>query len=173
MTVTLDSDMSKIVLVVLVVFLGGIGGLCAELLKVRKIGGVDEEGILEKSKRLTGRFYDVGTPATVFLGAVAAALAMGVFDPVTEVPVSTDTAAASAEEPKEQYDIWRLCLLCIVAGFTAPKFLTTLQERFLALVTAEKVQSRLDAAAEVAKNADNPNAAVQAVLEAPSRPPGG
>ncbi len=171
MTVTLDSDMSKIVLVVLVVFLGAVGGFCAELLKVRKIAGADEEGVVEMSKRLTGRFYDYGTWASVILGMVAAAIAMGVFDPVT-TPAPAEGAAASAEAPKEQYDIWRLCLLCIVAGFSAPKFLTTLQERFLALVTAEKVQSKLDSAAQVAKNPDNPNAAVVAILEAPPRSPG-
>ncbi|MEA2396584.1 MAG: hypothetical protein QOK25_140 [Thermoleophilaceae bacterium] len=145
MTFELEKTGAKLALVGLVLIAGALGGFAAELLKVRKVDGQNEEGVWEGWRRLTNKYYDLGTPASLFLGMIAAALAMGIFSPIDEVAKGTAKV--------HQYDLWRVVALTLTAGFSAPKFLATAQERLLALVTQTRFQSALESAQQAAQQA--------------------
>ena len=144
MTIDLDTTMTKIVLGLIVVGAGAVGGVAAELLKTRKISATDEEGGWEMPKRVATRYYDLGGWASVLLGIVAAAVAMGLFDLVKEVQRAVP-AAPTDQSPTtitiEQYDLWRVVAVALVAGFSAPKFLATAQERLIALVSQQQMET--------------------------------
>jgi uncharacterized membrane protein YeaQ/YmgE (transglycosylase-associated protein family) len=137
-TVDLTSDKTKLVLVVLVLVCGALGGLAAELMKTRRIAGIDEEGGVERPAKLTPRYTDWGAWATIILGIVAALIAMWAFDLIDQVP-----KGGTATGNKDQYDIWEVVGVTLVAGFSASKLLTLLQERMLALLTAEQMKERM------------------------------
>ena len=144
MTVELDTTWTEIVLGIIVVAGGALGGFSSELLKTRKIAGVDEQGVIERRQSLTARFYDAGTWASVLLGVVAAAIAMALLNPIEEIAaVAPADATASATEPTEQYDFWKVLGLVLTAGVSAPAFLAITQERFLALATQDRFAGAL------------------------------
>lgn len=191
MSVELDSDGAKYVLVAIVLLGGMLGGVAAELFKTRKIGGVDEEGGWELRGRLTPRYADWGGWASVVLGVVAAGIAMGLFDQVEDVakvtPAEGSTPASTTTV--EEYDVWRVVAVSLIAGFSAPKFLALAQERLLALTTQERFGGALltaraatDAQVKQAEGATTPELAkqqaevIQAITDSvlpPSRSTGG
>lgn len=150
MTIALTNDDTKIVFGVIVVVAGLLGGLAAELMKSRKVGGADEDGALELPKLLSRRYFDVGFPASMFLGAVAAAVAVWVFDLVDQVPEGGKIV--------DKYDIVKVVGVSLIAGFSAPKFLQTAQERLLAQMTAQRFESGLRTVAAATKSAQTPPA---------------
>ncbi|MCA1678531.1 MAG: hypothetical protein LC777_06085 [Actinobacteria bacterium] len=104
-----------------------------------------EEGGWEKRSDVSPRYSDWGGWASVLLGGVAAGIAMGLFDQVRDV---TRIVPASGSTPPttttvEEYDVWRVVALTLIAGFSAPKFLALAQERLLALTTQKKFESAL------------------------------
>lgn len=165
MDFALESDGAKLAFLAVVVASGMLGGLAAELLKTRKIGGRSETGVLEGSKKLTSRFYDLGTPASLVVGVVAAILAVALLQPIDEV---LPPGAEPGTEPTSEYDLLRLIAIAIVGGFAAPKFLTLAQERFLALVTTERFETALGAIDKTTGGAANEaperEAAVKAIV---------
>jgi hypothetical protein len=174
-TVDLTSDKTKLVLVLIVLVCGALGGVAAELMKTRRIANVDEEGGVELPERLTPRYYDLGVWASIILGLVAALISMWVFDLIDQVP-----KGGTATGTKDQYDIWEVVGITLLAGFSAPKFLMLLQERMLALLTAEQMQERLGGTRTVMhqlaqRSPDSPQvqdaAEVVNALAAGARPP--
>jgi hypothetical protein len=139
MTVDLTTTKTKIVFWVIVAVCGALGGLAAELVKSRKIGHRSEEGAIELSKRLSPRFLDIGTPASLFVGLVAAAVAVWIFDMVSTVPHGTGTDAGTVD----QYNVAKLVGVTIIAGFGGPKFLQNAAERMLAVVDQQHMETAL------------------------------
>jgi H+/Cl- antiporter ClcA len=153
MTIDLTSTKTKLVLALLVVLAGAIGGLAAELMKTRKISGTDEDGGIELPKLLSRRYFDLGFPASLFLGVVAAAVAVWVFDLIQTVQQSGKSV--------DQYNIVRVVGVTLVAGLSAPKFLQTAQERLLAQMTAQRFENGL-------RTAGAANTAAQGTAPAPT-----
>src|SRR6476469_1189427 len=112
MTVDLTTTKAKIVFWVVLAVCGALGGLAAELAKSRKIGPRTEEGAIELSKRLTPRILDIGTPASLIVGTVAAAVAAWIFDLIDTVPRGTGATATMVD----QYDVVKLVGVSLVAG---------------------------------------------------------
>ena len=181
MSVELASSGAKYILVAIVVLGGMLGGIAAELMKTRKIEGIDEEGGWERPTKLSVRYADLGGWASVVLGAVAAGVAMGLFDQVQDVAkavpgTGTGTAATPATTTTvEEYEVWRVVATTLIAGFSAPKFLALAQERLLALTTQKQLEGTLlttsavaNAHAAQAADAASPQMAVQqaAVIKA-------
>jgi hypothetical protein len=181
MNVELASSGAKYVLVAIVILGGMLGGIAAELMKTRKVAGIDEEGGWERPTKLSARYADLGGWASVVLGVVAAGVAMGLFDQVQDaakvVPgTGTGTAATPASTTTvEQYEVWRVVATSLIAGFSAPKFLALAQERLLALTTQKQLEGTLlttsavaDAHAAQADSAATSEMAVQqaAVIKA-------
>jgi uncharacterized membrane protein YeaQ/YmgE (transglycosylase-associated protein family) len=145
MSVELDSDGAKYLLVVIVLLGGIFGGIAAELFKTRKVRGVDEEGGWELPSKLTSRYSDWGGWASVLLGIVAAAIAMGLFDQVEDVAkvVPGEGNKPPTTTTVETYEVWRVVAVTLIAGFSAPKFLALAQERLLALTTQTRFEGAL------------------------------
>jgi uncharacterized membrane protein YeaQ/YmgE (transglycosylase-associated protein family) len=145
MSVELDANGAKYVLVAIVLLGGLFGGIAAELFKTRTIRGVVEEGGWERRSRVTTRYSDWGGWASIVLGIVAAGIAMGLFDQVQDVtkvvPASGNTPATTTTV--EKYDVWRVVAVTLIAGFSASKILALAQERLLALTTQKQFESAL------------------------------
>jgi hypothetical protein len=139
MTVDLTTTKTKIVFWAIVALCGALGGLAAELVKARKIGPRSEEGAIELSKRLTPRLLDLGTPASLIVGAVAAAVAVWIFSMVDTVSRGTGASAQIVD----QYNVVRLVGVALIAGFSGPKFLQTAAERTLALIDEQHMETAL------------------------------
>jgi hypothetical protein len=139
MTVDLKTTAAKVVFWVLVVVCGALGGFTADLVKTRKIGGRDEEGVIERSAGLGQRYLDLGTIASLIVGAVAAAVAVWIFDIVNTVTIGTGTAAKTVD----QYGVIQLVGVSLIVGFSGPKFLQTAAERTLALVDSQHLETAL------------------------------
>jgi hypothetical protein len=144
-------------------------------MKTRRIADVDEEGGVEPPKKLTPRYTDWGAWASIILGIVAALISMWAFDLIDQVP-----KGGNATGNKDQYDIWEVVGVTLVAGFSATKLLVLLQERMLALLTAEQMKERMfgtrtvahEALATVNSAQDAQNAArVVDAVAAGKRPP--
>jgi H+/Cl- antiporter ClcA len=117
---------------------GVIGAFVAELMIGR--GKKKETGMFELPRR-TGRFWDLGSFVSVPFGVVAAVLAGFFFSPLEEIEPTTMGAEATTE-----YDVVKLIAIGLLAGLASASFLKTARERFLSLLTTERVTQALELA---------------------------
>jgi hypothetical protein len=97
---------------------GAVGGLGAELLLQR----ADNTGTVEIPGRLKGtRFVDLGFPASLILGAIAAVAILYFFPPVTEKIIAGSTGAPP--QTTQEYDL--VVALSLIVGSAGPAFLST------------------------------------------------
>ncbi len=123
--------------------LGAIGGLAAELLLKRS----DNTGTLQLPSRLKGtHLIELGFPASLIIGAIAAVAILYFFPPVTGtlMPGTNGAPATTTQD----YDLVKLVALSLIVGSAGPAFLSTAQSRLASALNAQKV----DTAVETGKN---------------------
>lgn len=135
--ITLTTMRSVIAFISVAALCGLIGGVVAELLVAR--GKRKETGLWERTRR-QGRFFDVGSLASLPIGLVAGVIASYLFSPARQVVTATGTTT--------QYDLVRLVAVALLAGLSSSTFLAVLQERFTALATADRLKQALISAAD-------------------------
>jgi hypothetical protein len=127
--IELDSTWNTIVMLMVAFGVGAIGGLVAELLESR--GKLQIKGALELPKRVSSRYFDLGFPANILVGAVAAVAILYFFPPsqqiVTENPGGEPTTTV-------EYDLTKLVALALIVGSAGSRFLAALQARTIAAV---------------------------------------
>lgn len=112
-----------------------IGALVAELMAAR--GKSKETGMFELPRR-RGRYFDVGSLTAIPAGALTGVIAVFLFSPTREIVEGTTSTT--------KYDLVRLIALSAIAGLSATAFIASLQEKFTALLTAERLTKALEAA---------------------------
>lgn len=164
--IDLNSTTDYVYMLLIAAGIGAIGGLGAELLLKR----ADNTGTLLLPSKLSGtHLVEVGFPASLMIGAIAAVAILYFFPPV----VTTVTAGRNGGAPTTtlQYDVVKLAALSLIVGSAGPAFLSSAQARLASALDAQKV----DAAVETGKNqlaqiAESAKAAVPgAVQEAVAR----
>jgi hypothetical protein len=153
--IELTEDFDYVYMMLIAAGVGAIGGLGAELLLSR----ADNTGTLEIPGRLKGtRFVDIGFPASLIIGAIAAVAILYFFPPVVE----TITAGANGAQPEttHEYDLVKLVALALIVGSSGPAFLKTAQSRLMSALNAERAatavqtgKTQVDQVAESAKAA--------------------
>jgi len=109
---------------------GAFGGLIADLMLVHD----KESGRFELPQR-AGRFFDLGTVATILVGAAAAIVAIYIFPPETitrEVGETTETFT--------RYEIWKLVPISVLVGTAGGSFLAAAQSRAMAAAKEQQVR---------------------------------
>jgi hypothetical protein len=164
--IELTQDWDYVLMILIAAGVGAIGGFGGELLMSR----ADNTGTVETPGRLAGtRFVDIGFPASLILGAIAAVAILYFFPPVVE----TITAGANGAEPEttQEYDVVKLVALSLIVGSGGPAFLQTAQSRIIAAVNAQTAASK-DEAGKTAVDQINasavsgmPGAVMKAVTE--------
>jgi hypothetical protein len=118
---------------------GAIGGLGAELLLQR----ASNTGTVELPGRLKGtRLVDIGFPASLIIGAIAAVAILYFFPPVVE-KVTTGAGGAPPKSTHE-YDLVKLVALSLIVGSAGPAFLTTAQARVMSSLNAQKADTAVE-----------------------------
>jgi hypothetical protein len=133
LVIELTQDWDYVYMILIAAGVGAIGGFGGELLMSR----ADNTGAVEMPGRLPGtRFVDIGFPASIIIGAVAAVAILYFFPPVVE----TITAGANGAEPEtsHEYDLVKLVALSLIVGSGGPAFLQTAQSRVMAALNAQK-----------------------------------
>jgi len=138
--IKLVQDVDYIYMILIAGGVGAIGGLGAELLLKR----ADNTGTIEVPHRLKGtNLVDIGFPASLILGAIAAVAVLYFFPPVVE-KIAT---GASGEQPKvtNEYNVVKLIALALIVGSAGPAFLATAQSRLMSALNAQKLGTAVDA----------------------------
>jgi hypothetical protein len=158
--IDLVKDVDYVWMVVIAAGLGAIGGLGAELLLQR----ADNTGTLEIPGRLRGtRFFDIGFPASLILGAIAAVAILYFFPPVVEKVI---VEAGKEPRTEHEYDLVRLIALSVIVGSAGPAFLSTAQARVMSALNAQKVGTAVDTGqAQVDQVVESAKAAVPAAVQ--------
>jgi uncharacterized membrane protein YeaQ/YmgE (transglycosylase-associated protein family) len=162
MTVDLTTTTTKVVFWILVVLCGVVGGFAADLVKTHKIGGQDQEGVVERPTYLSQRYLELGVFASLIVGAVAAAVAVWILGTVQTGTTGTGTAAKTVD----QYLVVKLVGTSLLVGFSGPKFLQTAAEKVLAQVNAVHLETGVRAAAAASAASAQSPALTRAVPEA-------
>ena len=132
--ITLVEDMDYVYMILIAAGIGGIGGLAAELLLKR----ADETGTIELPGRLKdSRYVDIGFPASIILGAVAAVAILYFFPPVVDRIRGGKTVT--------EYDLVKLVALSVIVGSAGPAFLTASQSRVMSAINLQKAESAVEA----------------------------
>jgi hypothetical protein len=140
--------------------LGAIGGLGAELLLKR----ADNTGTIEIPRRLNASLIDLGFPASLILGAIAAVAATYFFPPVVEQMASGINGGAV--QTTREYNLLKLVPLALIVGSAGPAFLASAQARLMSALNAQKVETTAAAAKTQFKQlADTTRAAVPMAVE--------
>lgn len=164
--VTLGDDIDYVYMILIAAGSGLIGGVGAELLLQR----ADNTGIVEIPGRLKGtRFVDVGFPASLILGAIAAVAMLYFFPPVVE---KINLGAKGAPPTlTHEYDLVKLVALSLIVGSAGPAFLSTAQSRLNSALNAQKADNAVETGkTQVDQVSESAKAAVPgAVQEAISR----
>jgi hypothetical protein len=135
--VGLETGLDLLWMLVLAAVVGLLGALLAELLVGR--GKAKETGLFELPRR-RGRYVDAGSLVAIPSGAFAAIIAAYLFAPTREVtegdPPTTTT----------KYDVLRLIVVAAIGGLSSAAFIASLQEKFTALLTADRLREALGTA---------------------------
>jgi hypothetical protein len=159
--IDLKETADYVVMILVAAGVGAIGGLAAELLLERS----DNTGTVELPGRIVGtRFLDIGFPASLLIGAIAAASILYFFPPTTE----TVTPGASASDPATtvvQFDLVKLVALSLIVGSAGPRFLAAAQNRVLAAVNEQKAGAAVTTGTtQVSQMAESAQAAIPAAV---------
>lgn len=162
--IELAKDIDYVYMMLIAAGVGAIGGLGAELLLQR----ADNTGTIEIPGRLKGtRFVDIGFPASLIVGAIAAVAILYFFPPVVEkITVRSGAPPGTTYE----YDLVRLVALALIVGSAGPAFLSTAQSRVMSTLNAQKADTAVETGkTQVDQVAESAKAAVSgAVHEAVS-----
>ncbi len=140
--------------------LGAIGGLGAELLLKR----ADNTGTIEIPRRLNASLIDLGFPASLILGAIAAVAATYFFPPVVEQLAAGGNGGGV--QTTREYNLLKLVPLALIVGSAGPAFLASAQARLMSALNAQKVEATAAAAkSQVKQLADTTRAAVPMAVE--------
>ena len=94
----------------------------------------------EMSGRLSGtRFVDIGFPASLILGAIAAVAILYFFPPVVEKIVAGENNAPP--KTTHEYDLIKLVALSLIVGSAGPAFLATAQSRVMSAINAQRADT--------------------------------
>ena len=158
--IQLTTDADYIVMILVAAGVGAIGGLGAELLLKRG----DDTGTLEIPGRVKGtRFVDIGFPASLILGAIAAVAILYFFPPVVE---TVTTASGKAPTSTHQYDLVKLVALSLIVGSAGPAFLATAQSRVMSAINAQKAETAVQTGKnQVEQVAESAKAAVPGAVQ--------
>jgi hypothetical protein len=141
--------------------IGAIGGLGAELLLKR----ADNTGTIEIPHRLKDtNLLDIGFPASLIVGAIAAAAILYFFPPVVD-KVLAGANGAQAKTIKE-YDLVKLAALSLIVGSAGPAFLATAQSRIMSALNAQRIGTAIDTGkTQVKQVAESAKAAVPGAVQ--------
>ena len=146
----LETARDVVTFLVVAAAIGLLGAIVAELLLSR--GKANEGGIFELPRR-RGRYLDLGSFVAIPVGALAAVIAAYFIVPVREVG---ETGATET-----RYDLVRLIVVSALAGLASTGFLASVQEKFTALMTADRLRQGLDRVeaglAEIERTASEPH----------------
>jgi hypothetical protein len=137
--IELVNDIDYVYMILIAAGVGVIGGLGAELLIQR----ADNTGTVELPGRLKDtRFFDIGFPASLIVGAIAAVAVLYFFPPVVE----KITAGANGAPPTttNEYDLVKLVALSLIVGSAGPAFLATAQSRLMSALNAQKADTAVE-----------------------------
>ena len=159
--IELTETINYVVMILVAAGVGAIGGLASELLLVRR----EQTGTIELPGRIKGtRLFDIGFPAGILVGAIAAAAMLYFFPPTTET-VTPGTAGEAATTTVD-YDLVKLVALSLIVGSAGPRFLAAAQARVLGALEAQKAETAVaTGGAQVDHVADAAKAAVPAAVE--------
>jgi hypothetical protein len=159
--IELTEDLDYVYMMLIAAAVGAIGGLGAELLLNRG----DNTGTLEIPSRLKGtRLVDIGFPASLIIGAIAAVAILYFFPPVVE----TITASANGAEPEatREYDLVKLAALSLIVGSAGPAFLKTAQSRLMSALNEERAATAVETGkTQVKQVAESAKAAVSGAVQ--------
>jgi hypothetical protein len=131
--IALGSMLSYLGMLVLAAFSGALGGVAYELLKTH--GKENQTGWFERPQPRNHGYYDVGSTAGVFVGAIAAVAAMYFFPPTESIPGSTTIP------PAMQYNFIKVVALSLIVGSAGGSFLNAMQARVQATLQAQKTEA--------------------------------
>lgn len=119
--------------------IGAIGGLGSELL-LKRAGNT---GMIAIPHRLRGtNLVDIGFPASLIVGAIAAVAALYFFPPIVEKVASS--ANGSLPTTTNEYNLAKLVPLSLIVGSAGPAFLATAQSRLMSALNAQKAGTLVD-----------------------------
>lgn len=128
-----------IIMLLVAAGLGAIGGLGAELLLNRG----DNTGTIQLPSRLGGTdLVELGFPASLIIGAIAAVAILYFFPPVSETVIPGANGATA--KTTNQYDLVKLIALSLIVGSAGPAFLSTAQSRLMSALNAQKTGTAVD-----------------------------
>lgn len=159
--IELKETVDYVFMILVAAGVGAIGGLASELLLERS----ENTGTIELPGRIAGtRILDLGFPASLLIGAIAAASILYFFPPTTE----TVTPSATAGEPATtvvEFDLVKLVALSLIVGSAGPRFLSAAQTRVLAALNEQKAGTAVTAGTtQVSQLAASAQAAIPAAV---------
>lgn len=159
--IELTNDSDYVYMVLIAAAVGAIGGLGAELLLQR----ADNTGTVEIPRRLKGtRFVDLGFPASLILGAIAAVAILYFFPPVTEKIIAGSTGAPP--QTTQEYDLVKLVALSLIVGSAGPAFLSTAQSRVRSALNAQRAGTAVETGmTQINQVAESAKAAVPGAVQ--------
>jgi hypothetical protein len=159
--IELVEDSDYVSMILLAAGVGAIGGLGAELLLKR----AENTGTLDIPGKLKGtRFVDIGFPASLIIGAIAAVAILYFFPPVIETVTSGEDGAAP--ETTREYDLVKLVALSLIVGSAGPAFLSTAQSRVMSALNAQRAGAAVETGkAQVDQVAESAKAAIPGAVQ--------
>jgi hypothetical protein len=137
--VELVTDLDYVYMLLVGAAVGAIGGLGAELL-LKRAGNT---GTMAIPHRLKGtNLVDIGFPASLIVGAIAAVAVLYFFPPVVEKLASGVNGAPPTTT--SEYNLAKLVPLSLIVGSAGPAFLATAQSRLMSALNAQKAGTLVD-----------------------------
>lgn len=160
--IELGGDLDYVYMIGIALIAGGIGGVAAELL-IQRAGN---RGTVELPGRLARtRLVDIGYPANIVLGGIAAVAILYFFPPV----IPTITPGTGGGEPirSEEYDLVKLIALSLIVGSAGPAFLASAQSRVMSALNAQKADTAVETGKkQIDQVVESAKAAVPAAVQA-------
>jgi hypothetical protein len=137
--VELVNDADYVYMLLVGAAVGALGGLGAELL-LKRAGNT---GTMSMPHRIKGtNIIDVGFPASLILGAIAAVAVLYFFPPVVEKVASGVNGAAPTTT--NEFDLAKLVPLSLIVGSAGPAFLATAQSRLMSALNEQRAGTAVD-----------------------------
>lgn len=129
--ITLDENIQYWTMLAIVAGFGGFGGLVYDLLQIRS----GNSGMLETlGRREKNRYFDLGTIASILIGAAAAIAVLYILPPTITIEEGGNATT--------QYDLVAVIALSVIVGSAGPSFLEMAQQRIKAAVSAQEAQAK-------------------------------
>jgi hypothetical protein len=119
------------IMLAIVAGFGGFGGLVYDLLQAR----AGNSGMLELlGRRERNRYFDLGTIASILVGAAAAIAVLYIFPPT--ITIEEGGTATT------QYDLVAVISLSVIVGSAGPSVLEIAQQRIKAAMSAQEARTK-------------------------------